>query len=89
MDVVLKSGTVLTEEMMGEIGDAFDRGEEPGETARVLIAPVGRPMISEEELTSMGFKVPMSWKARIDAKAALENLTRSQYLRKIVADAIF
>lgn len=37
----------------------------------------------------MGFKVPMSWKARIDAKAALENLTRSQYLRKIVADAIF
>lgn len=88
MEYILEDGTVLTNEMVDEMADKIEREGLPGKTVKILIAPVGRPMVSDEELAMIGVKVPLSWKAKLDAKAAMENLTRSQYLRKVISDAI-
>ena len=87
-DVKLADGTILTEAMMDEIAEQMEKGIIPGKPGRILIAPPGRPRISDEELVSLAFKVPRSQREAIDCAAAERNQTRSEFLRAAVEAAL-
>ena len=81
MEYRTKSGHVLTEDMIEELAEAAERGDYPGTAGKVLIAPPGRPRISSEDLVTIAFKVPRSYRDRLDGKAAANHQTRSQFMR--------
>jgi hypothetical protein len=81
MTITTKNGTVLTDEMMDQIADAFERGEWPGTESHIL---QGRPLMFGEELQSVTFKAPVRKIAAIDRKAAKLEVSRSDYLRSLV-----
>ncbi len=82
-----KSGYVLTDEMLEALGNACERGEYPGSAGKALVAPVGRPRVfPEEELVTIAFKIPRSYRDMIDAEATKKNETRSGFLREIIAE---
>jgi hypothetical protein len=61
MEYKTKSGYILTDTMLEELGDAITRGEYPGNIGRVIVAPVGRPpLYPNEELVTVAFKIPRS-----------------------------
>lgn len=88
MTYILKDGTILTEEMIEELADQAERGIYPGETVEVIIAPPGRPSLCDEELVTVAFKVPRSYRDKLDAKAKSLNETRSQFMRDVLAAAL-
>ena len=82
-----KSGFVLTDEMLETLGDACERGEYPGDVGKILVAPVGRPRVfPEEDLVTITFKVPRSYRDMIDTEAAKKKETRSGFLREVLAE---
>ena len=88
MEYKTKSGFVLTEDMIEELAAQAERGEYPGEPGRVVVAPPGRPRLSEEELVTVAFKVPRSYRDRLDERAASRHETRSQFLRHALEVAL-
>ena len=88
MSITLKDGFVLTDEMIEEIADKAERGELPGKPGRFIIAPPGRPRLSDEELVTIAFKVPASRRDQIDAAAASKGQTRSEFLRDVLEQAL-
>lgn len=88
MEYKTKSGFVLTEDMIEELAAQAERGEYPGKPGRVVVAPPGRPRLSEEELVTVAFKVPRSYRDRLDERAASLHETRSQFLRHALEVAL-
>jgi len=89
MEIKTKSGCVLTEEMIQELGEACERGEYPGTPGEFIIAPVGRPPLSlTEDLVTIAFKVPRSRRDMLDRWAQEEKGTRSELMRRILDDAL-
>lgn len=88
MAYVLKGGAILTEEMIEELAEQAEKGIYPGETVEVVIAPPGRPPLCDEELVTVAFKVPRSYRDKLDAKAKSLNETRSQFLRDALVAAL-
>ncbi|MCL2403844.1 MAG: hypothetical protein FWC86_06435 [Coriobacteriia bacterium] len=91
MAYVLKDGSILTEEMIEEWGEAAERGELPGgpDDWEWVIKPPGRPQLyPNEELVTVAFKVPAAFRDLIDSKAKENEITRSDYLRKVVSTAL-
>jgi hypothetical protein len=85
MEYKTKSGYVLTDEMIEALGEACERGEYPGTPGKFIVAPAGRPKICpSEDLVTVAFKVPKSQRDLLDAKAAQEKSTRSEFMRKIL-----
>lgn len=78
-------GTLLTDELLDEWGEACERGEYPGTPGEIV---VGRPRISTEDLATVTFKLPKSQVGALDDIAKRAGETRSQYLRALVAEAI-
>jgi hypothetical protein len=76
-----KNGIELTDEIMEQIAEAFERGEWPGTHSRIV---KGRPMLFGEQLQSVTFKVPKQKVEEIDRKAATLNISRSDYLRSLL-----
>ena len=88
MQYVTKSGFVLTDEMIESFGEACERGEYPGTPGEFVVAPVGRPRLCpSEDLVTVVFKVPRSYRDKLDEQAKNANETRSQLMRKILDDA--
>jgi len=56
MGITTKNGVGLTDEMMEQIAEAFERGEWPGSESKIV---QGRPLMLGEELQSVTFKVPV------------------------------
>ena len=84
-----KSGHVVTDKILDELGEACERGEYPGKPGEIVIAPVGRPKLStNEELVTIAFKVPRSQRDLLDEKVQQEQGTRSEVMRKILDDAL-
>ena len=81
MSITTKNGIEITDEMMEEIADAFERGEWPGTESRIV---KGRPLMLGEKLQSVTFKVPARKIEAIDRKAASIDVSRSDYLRSLV-----
>jgi hypothetical protein len=81
MSITTKNGIEITDEMMEQIADAFERGDWPGTESRIV---QGRPLMFGEELQSVTFKAPARKVEAIDRKAASLNVSRSDYLRSLV-----
>ena len=81
MSIVTKNGVELTDELMEQIAEAFERGEWPGTESRVV---QGRPLMLGEKLRSVSFKVPSRKVDALDQKAARLDMSRSDYLRHLV-----
>jgi len=88
-EIKTKSGRVLTDAMIDELGEACERGEYPGTPGEFLVAPVGRPpLCAGEELVTIAFKVPRSRRDQLDERAQREHESRSGIMRKILEDAL-
>ena len=84
-----KSGYVLTDEMLEDLGDAISRGEYPGNTGRVIVAPVGRPpLYPNDELVTVAFKIPRSFRDKLDTEAKKKSESRSKFLREVLNKAL-
>jgi len=81
MGLMTKNGIELTDEMIEQIAEAFERGEWPGDKSRIV---QGRPLMLGEKLQSVTFKVPMRKVAALDQKAAGLDMSRSDYLRRLL-----
>ena len=81
MGLITKNGIELTDEMIEQIAEAFERGEWPGGESRIV---QGRPLMFGEELQSVTFKVPIRKVAALDRKAAGLDMSRSDYLRRLL-----
>jgi hypothetical protein len=89
MDYTTKSGYVLTEEMIEALGQACERGEYPGSPGEFIVSPVGRPQLCpSEDLVTVAFKVPRTQREALDAKAAQDHKTRSQFMREVLSEAL-
>lgn len=89
MEFRTMSGEVLTDEMIEELGAACERGEYPGKPGKIIVAPVGRPHIfPREELITVAFKIPKSYREKLDTSAKQRNETRSEYLREVLENAL-
>jgi predicted DNA binding CopG/RHH family protein len=69
--------------MIEAIADAFERGEWLGNESKIV---KGRPLMFDERLRPVTFKVPENKIAALDSKASSLGLTRSDYLRKLLDD---
>jgi hypothetical protein len=80
-----KSGKEITDTILDELGEACERGDYPGKPGTVIITPVGRPPLSEnEEPVTIAFKVPRSKRDQLDELAKSEHSSRSELMRKIL-----
>lgn len=83
-EYTIKGGRTITDEEIGLLGEACERGEYPGEPGEWIIRPQGRPAIADEPLVNVNVKFPRSMVAAIDAK----DKNRSDFIRKAVAAAL-
>jgi hypothetical protein len=84
-----KSGYVITEDMLEKIGTDCEKSIYPGEAGRIIVAPVGIPsIVPNDELVTVAFKIPRSYRDKIDKTAKRKNETRSEYLRQILGEAL-
>ena len=89
MEYRTKSGYIVTDEMLEQYAEAFERGEYPGTPGEFIVAPQGRPKLCpSEDLVTIAFKVPRSYRDLLDKQASKEHETRSQMLRKMLGDAL-
>ena len=89
MEYKTKSGHVLTDAMLEELGDAISRGEYPGSTGRVIVAPVGRPpFYPDDKLVTVAFKIPRSFRDKLDNEAKKKSETRSEFLRGVLSKTL-
>lgn len=80
MTMTTKAGAPVTDAMLDEWADAFERGDWPeGETVLV-----GRPRLAAEEAKQVTFRLPLSKIAALDRKADKCGETRSAVLRTAV-----
>ncbi|MCI8425001.1 MAG: ribbon-helix-helix protein, CopG family [Adlercreutzia sp.] len=83
-----KSGAILTEEMIEELASQAEQGEYPGSPGAIVVAPKGRPPLCEEELVTVAFKIPRSYRDRLDERAASLHESRSQFMRNALEAAL-
>lgn len=81
MGIKTKSGIELSNEDLENIAEMFERGEWPEGESGVV---VGRPLKLGEELRSVTFRVPVRKVDEIDKRASELNMSRSDYLRRLV-----
>lgn len=74
------NGVEITEELLDEWADAYERGE--WSDGKTLI--LGRPRLADEEVRPVTFKLPLSKIAALDLKASQRGGTRSEALREAV-----
>lgn len=54
----------------------------------MVVSPQGRPPLCDEELVTVAFKIPRSYRDRLDEKAASQHETRSQFMRAALEAAL-
>jgi hypothetical protein len=74
----------MSDKMLDELADAFERGEWPGSRTVLL----GRPRLAEEEVKPVTFRLPVSHIQAIDAAAKKAGESRSEFLREAVEKAL-
>ena len=87
MEYKTKSGYVLTDEMLEELGEAISRGDYPGNVGKIIVAPVGRPpLYPDDELVTVAFKIPRSFRDKLDNEAKKKSESRSEFLRGVLSN---
>ena len=85
MSVVLKSGVVLTDEMIDKLADEWENDTWSGSLGKVVM---GRPRISDDELVNVTFRLPKSQIESIDRVAEKQGESRSEFLRNAAVRAL-
>ena len=80
MDMKTKKGKPVTEEMLDEWADTFERGEWPEGKTVIL----GRPRLATEELQSVTVKLPRSKVLALEEKASRMGFNRSEAVREAI-----
>lgn len=80
--ITTKNGSVASDEQLEALAEMFESGEWPAGETRIVR---GRPLKLGEELTSVTFKIPRRELTEMDARAKDEGISRSDYLRRLVA----
>ena len=88
MEYRTKSCRVLTDAMIEELAAQAERGDYPGKAGKMLVAPQGRPPLCDEELVTVAFKIPRSFRDKLDKAAHGKNESRSQFLREALEAAL-
>ena len=88
MKYTTKSGFILSDDDLDALGDACERGEYPGRVGAVIVAPVGRPRLYSEDLVTVAFKIPRSFRDKLDAEAVRKKESRSELLRGILNSSL-
>lgn len=88
MEYRTKSGRVLTDAMIEELAAQAECGDYPGKAGKMLVAPQGRPPLCDEELVTVAFKIPRSFRDKLDKAAHGKNESRSQFLREALEAAL-
>ncbi len=89
MEYRTKSGKVLTDAAIELMGLECESGNYQGVAKKIVVSPVGRPKIyPNEELITVAFKLPRSYRDRLDTLAKSKNETRSEYLREILGEVL-
>ena len=86
MDFIAENGNILTDEMLDKMAARHESGD--WSQAKIGKVITGRPSIADEEVRSVVFRLPVSKIAAIDACAAEQGETRSQYLRNVIDAAL-
>lgn len=88
MEYTTKSGMKITDEMIEEWAEQAEQGNYPGKPGAFMVSPPGRPRLSDEELVTVAFKIPRSYRDLLDKKAADKHETRSQFMRNMLDAAL-
>jgi hypothetical protein len=81
-----ENGQAFTDEMLDRMAERHLSGD--WSKAKIGKVVVGRPSISDEEVKTVVFRLPVSTIAAIDKYAAEKGETRSQFLRNAVDSAL-
>lgn len=85
MEYVLANGEVLTDEELEREAEEYENGTWEGHLTNVRI---GRPNLCDEELGTVTFKAPRSRIEAMERKAASQGMTKSQFMREAMEQAI-
>ena len=85
MEYVLASGKTITDEELEREAEMWENDTWEGHLTNIRI---GRPPLCDEELGTVTFKAPKSSIAAMERKAASQGMTKSQFLRAAMEQAI-
>ena len=78
MEYVTKNGTVLTDKVLDDMAQEYEKGTWHGSVT------MGRPKLYNEELETISFRLPKSRIAAIDEAAKRRGESKSAFLRAAV-----
>lgn len=85
---VAEGGVEVTDELLDQWAEPWERGEVPGKAAGFVRSP-GRPRLCDEPTRVISLRLPESIIKASEAKAKRYGETRSQRMREaIIADAM-
>lgn len=88
MSYIAANGQEITETMIDNWCDAYERGEFPEGERSVGEVVMGRPPLSSEKTVTLNVKIPVGMKATLARKAAENGTTTSAYVRNVLANDI-
>lgn len=84
MDIVLKDGSVISEEQVREWAESAEKGDFPGAAGQWVVRPAHRPAVFAEELDTVSFKLPHSLRLQLDKRVKDSGRTRSDFVREAI-----
>jgi hypothetical protein len=85
MEFTTSSGMVLDDDTIENMAKEWEDGTWQGHIGEVTM---GRPKLYDEDLETVSFRLPVSRIAAIEAVAKRKGLSRSDFLRLAVDDAL-
>lgn len=83
---IAANGQEITDALIDQWCDAYERGEFPEGERTVGDVVAGRPPLSMDKTTTFTIKIPVGMKAALMKKAKENGKTASRYMREIIAD---
>lgn len=77
-----ENGKTITSDKIERWAQQAEKGHYPGRRGEIS---VGRPPLTDEELTVITFKCPPSVVAQMDKRAKMQGISRSGFLRNAIA----
>lgn len=83
---IAASGREITDALIDQWCDAYERGEFPDGERTVGGVVMGRPPLSMEKTTTFTIKIPVGMKAALVKKAREHGKNASSYTRSLIAE---
>lgn len=83
---IAANGQEITDAMIDQWCDAYERGGFPSGERTVGDVVMGRPPLSMEKTTTFTIKIPVGMKAALMRRARERGETASSYTREIIAE---